>query len=100
MSKLQTPTDPAEAHPIKAGVSRRSMLAGAAIAGAGALCLAATTHTRAQTKQKQSDVAYQASPKDGAKCSGCALFQAPKACQGVEGDISPEGWCQIYSPKA
>jgi hypothetical protein len=81
------------------GVSRRTMLAGVAIAGVGAVCLA-STGAIAQSKQKQADVQYQSSPKDGQKCSGCALFQAPNACSGVEGEISPEGWCSIFAPKA
>ena len=67
--------------------------------GVGAMCMAATGAV-AQSKQKQADVQYQASPKGADKCGGCALFQAPNACQGVEGEISPEGWCSLYSPKA
>ncbi|RXF74087.1 high-potential iron-sulfur protein [Hansschlegelia zhihuaiae] len=80
-------------------VSRRLVLGGAAMAGMGAICLTAT-RAAAQSKQKQADVQYQSSPKDGQKCSGCALFQPPNACAGVEGEISPEGWCSIFSPKA
>lgn len=80
-------------------VSRRTVLCGVAMVGVGAVCLA-STRASAQSKQKQADVQYQASPKDGKKCSGCALFQAPNACSGVEGEISPEGWCSIYAPKA
>jgi hypothetical protein len=80
-------------------VSRRIVLGGAAMVGMGAICLTAT-RAAAQSKQKQADVQYQSSPKDGQKCSGCGMFQPPNACAGVEGDISPEGWCSIFSPKA
>ncbi|WP_020180514.1 hypothetical protein [Methylopila sp. M107] len=79
-------------------LSRRSVIAGAAMIGVGAACMAAT-RAAAQSKQKQADVQYQSSPKGADKCSGCGMFQAPDACMGVEGPISPEGWCSIYSPK-
>ncbi len=80
-------------------ISRRTMIAGAAMVGAGAVCLA-STRAMAQSKQKQADVQYQGSPKGADKCGGCAMFQPPDACQGVEGKISPEGWCSMYTPKA
>ena len=36
----------------------------------------------------------------GQKCSGCALFKKPAACQLVKGKISPGGYCIAYAPKA
>jgi hypothetical protein len=80
-------------------ISRRTVLGGAALIGAGAVCLL-STRSSAQQKQKQADVQYVDKAPGADKCSGCAMFQAPDACQGVEGKISPEGWCNIYSPKA
>lgn len=80
------------------GLSRRIVLGGAAAVGVGAICLSAE-RAQAQTKQKQAEVQYQGSPKGADKCSGCALFQPPDACSGVEGKISPEGWCSLYSAK-
>lgn len=82
-----------------ARISRRVCLAGAAAVGAGALGLAVVP-AYAQSKQKQTDVAYQTSPKDGNQCDKCAMFVAPDGCQGVEGKISPSGWCDLFSPKA
>lgn len=84
-----------------AQVSRRLVLGGAAAAGLGAVCVfAAGGRARAAGKATQADASYQDSPKDGAKCDGCAQFQAPSACAVVDGTISPNGWCQLYSPKA
>ncbi|QZO02479.1 high-potential iron-sulfur protein [Chenggangzhangella methanolivorans] len=74
-------------------------LGGAAAIAVGAAC-AATGPARAQTKQSQADVQYVAKAPAGDKCSGCAMFQPPEGCQGVEGKISPEGWCSLYTPKA
>jgi len=44
-------------------------------------------------------VSYQATPKDGKKCSDCNLFIAPKACKSVTGEISPEGYCKLWVKK-
>jgi hypothetical protein len=32
-------------------------------------------------------------------CDGCVNFQAPNACKFVQGDISPNGWCQLFVAK-
>jgi hypothetical protein len=84
----------------KSGVSRRMVMAGFAAASVGAACLAVSRPARAQTKMSQADAKYQDSPKGSEKCAGCGLFAAPDACNAVDGKISPEGWCQLYSPKA
>jgi hypothetical protein len=53
----------------------------------------------AQAKAAQNAVAYQDKPKGTQRCDGCSLFQPPKACKVVEGQISPQGWCALFSPK-
>lgn len=57
---------------------------------------------QAESGQKMSPeaAAYQASPKGGEKCSGCAQFVAPDGCKVVSGEISPDGWCKLYVAKA
>lgn len=32
------------------------------------------------------------------KCRKCRFWINPDACQAVEGDISPKGWCVIWLP--
>lgn len=79
-------------------VSRRAWLGGAAmIAGFGATCLMAAS---ASAKTPQVTAKYQDKPQGSAKCSGCSQFEAPESCKLVDGKISPEGWCQLYTPKA
>ena len=79
--------------------SRRGFLcAGAAVVAAGAVATATTA--RAQTKIEKSMVMYQETPKDGQHCSICLNFQPPNACALVGGDISPNGWCGAFAPKA
>lgn len=81
----------------KGAISRRTWLAGAAMAGVGAVCLSAT---RAEAKMKPELAKYQDTPKGEAKCSGCSHFQEPDACKVVDGKISPEGWCQLFAKKS
>jgi hypothetical protein len=54
----------------------------------------------AQVKVNKTQAQYQESPKGDQKCSGCANFQPPNACKVVEGQISPNGWCALFVPKA
>jgi len=53
----------------------------------------------AQQKISQTDAQYQGTPKDDRHCDRCINFQPPNACKFVQGDISPSGWCQLFSPK-
>ena len=76
-------------------ITRRALLAAAA---AGALALALGSAQSAQ--MSPSAVSYQASPKDGKKCSDCTLFVAPRACKTVSGDISPDGCVEPHIKKA
>ena len=77
--------------------TRRDVLRTGAMIVAGT-AVAATARAQDQ-KIAQELVQYQNQPKEGAKCSGCAQFQAPNACAIVAGNISPNGWCVAYAPK-
>jgi hypothetical protein len=80
-----------------APLSRRSLFEAAiSVVGATAILFTAAYSARA-AKMSRPSVSYQPSAKNGSKCSTCSLFQAPNACQSVEGPISPNGWCSIYS---
>jgi hypothetical protein len=81
------------------GVSRRTLLRGAAlaagIAGSTALVGPQCAHAQAH-KQAKADAGYQDHPNGQQRCSGCTLFMAPSACVIVEGEISPNGWCRSF----
>lgn len=83
----------------RVGISRRVALGGAAAVVVGAAC-AMTGVATAQTKMSQKDAQYVAKAPGDQKCSACAMFQAPDKCQGVDGTISPDGYCSLFSPKA
>jgi hypothetical protein len=52
-------------------------------------------------KVTQASVQYQTQPKGEQKCSGCVHFIAESNnCKLVEGQISPAGWCTLWTKKA
>jgi hypothetical protein len=51
----------------------------------------------AAEKRSKKDVEYQDNPKGIQMCATCTLFEAPRSCKVVEGDISPNGWCTDYA---
>jgi hypothetical protein len=69
----------------------------------GTLLVAAAglaTSGRAQpapAKARKQDVQYQDHPMDIRMCATCSLFEAPKSCKVVEGDVSPKGWCALFA---
>jgi hypothetical protein len=80
--------------------TRRSLLqAGAGAVGALSL-LSLSARSAQAAKVAKTAVGYQDSPKGSARCDNCRLFIAPNACTQVDGVISPNGWCRIWSKKA
>ena len=67
-----------------------------AVVAAGAVPVLLSGITAAYAKVKQKDVHHQQDAKDGQQCSACANFEAPKGCKLVEGEIKPDGWCQLF----
>ena len=54
----------------------------------------------AAAKVSQASVQYQTQPKGEQKCSECLHFIAESnTCKLVEGQISPDGWCALWSRK-
>ena len=80
-------------------ISRRVALTSAALSLGAAKAAAMVTRAAAQQKLSQADAKYQTTPKGDQRCDGCANFQPANACRFVDGDISPNGWCQLFGPK-
>ena len=81
-------------------ISRRVLLTGTALALGTAAAATAVSQAVAQVKISQAVAKYQNTPKGDQRCDGCMLFQPPNACKFVQGDISPSGWCQLFTPKS
>lgn len=47
-------------------------------------------------KLDQSTVAYKTPDQGPFKCANCLYFQKPNACDMVDGEIHPEGYCNIF----
>jgi hypothetical protein len=77
------------------------MFAAALAAGATAALPVALTPTtaRAGGKFSQKMAKYQPGPKGPQDCANCSQFQPADACKIVDGTVSSQGWCQLYSPK-
>lgn len=55
----------------------------------------------APAKVPQANVQYQVQPQGDQKCSACVNFIAESnTCTLVDGQISPEGWCSLWTRKA
>jgi hypothetical protein len=80
--------------------ARRRVLQSAA----GAIVAAVAAALRPETasaiiKISKTAVAYQDHPdSDDRRCGKCRQFLAPDSCKLVDGEISPRGYCRIFSP--
>jgi hypothetical protein len=81
-------------------LSRRSMLLEGLVCATGiAAALTAGTNAAMAAKLPQKAVSYRDTPNAGKKCSDCSLFEPPKSCKNVAGDINPNGWCLLWRAK-
>lgn len=69
----------------------------------GTLGIAAAIATQAKPaaaviKISKAAVAYQDHPQGDKHCAKCAQFQPPNSCKMVDGPISPQGFCRIFTP--
>lgn len=76
-------------------VSRRCVIVQLST-GAVALSVRPRANAAEPPKLPQKSVAYRSTPDGDRKCDNCKLFVKPNACQKVQGEISPEGYCILY----
>jgi hypothetical protein len=81
-------------------LSRRAALSGTALAFGAATAAMVVRQAAAQEKISPAIANYQGTPKGNDHCQLCNNFQPPNTCKFVQGQISPNGWCQLFSPKA
>jgi hypothetical protein len=80
-------------------VTRRGIFETAlSLLGGAGLTLLSTREAAAKIKPEL--VAYQSTPKDGHSCATCNVFEPPRSCKEVDGDVSPAGWCKVWVKKA
>ena len=76
-----------------ASPDRRRLL----LACAGAAVALASASAGAQTKVSKREAEYEDKPRDIRMCATCSFFEQPKGCKVVEGDVSPDGWCNLFA---
>jgi hypothetical protein len=85
------------------GSSRRVFIKTMGVVAAAATCSPAAPakaqdyKPQDQKKLTQAAARYQDHPKGSESCASCPYFILPKSCVLVEGEISPIGWCPIYT---
>jgi hypothetical protein len=78
---------------------RRALLGSAPIGLSVAIVLAARPAPAFQ-KLSQADARYEGTAKGSQHCVSCLHFQPPHGCKFVQGEISPDGWCQLFTKRA
>lgn len=84
------------------GSSRRAFIKTVGVVAAAATCGAAAAKAQEykpqeQKKLTQAAARYQGTPKGMESCGTCPYFIFPRSCAVVEGEISVNGWCPIYT---
>jgi uncharacterized paraquat-inducible protein A len=75
------------------GVSAR--LFSASLFSAGLLLR--ISQAKAAEKMTPQQAEYQDTPKDIYSCATCTLFEPPKSCKVVAGEVSRDGWCKAFA---
>ena len=68
-----------------------------AVAGGISAGLLRISQTKASDKMTRQQAQYQDTPNGIYSCGLCTLFERPKSCKVVEGEISEDGWCKAFA---
>jgi hypothetical protein len=55
-----------------------------------------SSQTKASEKMTRQQAEYQDTPRDIYSCGMCTLFEPPKYCKVVAGEVSRDGWCKAF----
>jgi len=65
------------------------------VGGAAVLPMAARAETPEKMTPQQAQ--YQDTPNGIYSCAVCTLFEPPKSCKVVAGEVSKDGWCKAFA---
>ena len=78
--------------------TRRNVLRGGLTAVAATAAAVLVTTQRAEAKIQPKAVHYvDETPKPAQNCANCVNYVEPKGCKIVEGEVLPNGWCQVWA---
>jgi hypothetical protein len=69
----------------------------ALVKGISAGLLLRISRTEASEKMTLQQAEYQDTPKGIYSCAVCTLFEPPKYCKVVAGEVSKDGWCKAFA---
>ncbi|HXL30387.1 MAG TPA: hypothetical protein VN968_14015 [Bradyrhizobium sp.] len=76
--------------------SRRKVMRAVA-SGVSAGLLLRISRTDASEKMTRQQAEYQDTPNGLYSCGMCTLFEPPKACKVIDGEVSKDGWCKAFA---
>ena len=76
--------------------SRRKVIRAVA-RGVTAGLLLRISRTDASEKMTRQQAEYQDTPNGMYSCGMCTLFEPPKACKVIDGEVSKDGWCKAFA---
>jgi hypothetical protein len=76
--------------------SRRKVV-GALVKGVSTGLLLRISQAQASDKMTRKQAEYQDGPNGLYSCAVCTLFEPPKDCKVVDGDVSKDGWCKAFA---
>ena len=76
--------------------SRRKVMRAVA-RGVTAGLLLRISQTDASEKMTRQQAEYQDTPNGLYSCGMCTLFEQPKSCKVVDGEVSKDGWCKAFA---
>jgi len=85
--------------PMAGSLSRRTALRGAGAVLSALAALQLNARSKAEEKVEKVAAKYQIHPDGQQRCEICLQFEPPHACKLVQGDISPQGWCQFFAAR-
>ncbi len=75
----------------------RRKVVSAGVKGVSAWLLFQISQGQAADKMTRQQAQYQDTPNGIYSCANCSLFERPKSCKVVEGDVSEDGWCKAFA---
>jgi hypothetical protein len=81
----------------RAFIKTMGVVAAAATSGRAEAAKAEEYKPQDQKKLTQTAARYQDRPKENESCASCPYFVLPGSCVLVEGEISANGWCPMYT---
>jgi hypothetical protein len=76
--------------------SRRKVIR-AVVKGVSAGLLLRISRVEAAEKMTRQQAEYQDTPKGIYCCATCSLFEPPRSCKVVAGEVSEDGWCKAFA---